>query len=764
MKNYYFFFLLLMSSTAICQTTRYNVSGSYFLEKGNDNSNILVVFSEDTTGIQGSFYSSIIIGNYSYQEAATLQNSLPYGVTVSKVAFFDGQNSLITQSSDPTVLNNNWVGPDSSIGVSLSHQTPPSLNDVSQYYVIWYCKAGNYEFQIRVNYSTYIPPPPPFASNPASLLRNLKADAPTGVQNRIQSYSNFASKDKYRSAQKTFVVHDSVFTDQNGFFTAEIDSGVYDISALKQGYSSSHLSNYLILSSRVLPSDTLTALPPLLKLVSSKFTVQNTGVGDTTLTPVPVIAGNDWALTINSVTNSSLVFNTNPSLPVLVSANDTLNIPVTFSPNTFGDFVDTLTILSNGGNAKISLSGACPYPAALLNKSTIAFTSAIIGGTYSDSIQVTDNSINSLKLDSTYTSTKWFAASVPKNSCRQSDSVYIKVSFLPDSAGAYYDTLYVINNSQTSRIKIPLSGNVPPPFLSVPISTVNLAQVAESDSSSFHVVLHNNSINSLNVTALTTKTTAFRVTTTLPLTVHGNDSATIHVVFSPPWFGTFLDTLGIASNGGNAKVSLSGSSPYPQISLSSSAVDLGEPKVGTDSSQSLKISNSSINALIVDSVRTLTKYFTISGISFPDTLRKSDTTIVAITFTPDSVRSFSDTLYFYTNAQVSPVRIPLSGIGKTPTGITREGVNFPTVYALYQNYPNPFNPSTVIKYQIPKNSFVVIRLYDIAGREVRTLVDNEQTAGYYSVTVDASALASGVYFYRLDAGTYHNTKKLLLLK
>ncbi len=98
----------------------------------------------------------------------------------------------------------------------------------------------------------------------------------------------------------------------------------------------------------------------------------------------------------------------------------------------------------------------------------------------------------------------------------------------------------------------------------------------------------------------------------------------------------------------------------------------------------------------------------------------------------------------------------------------QDGVNEPAPavsnYKLEQNYPNPFNPSTVISYDIPKSSHVTLSLYDILGRQVANLVNEEKQLGSYQMTFDGSRLASGVYFYRLQAGTYSNTKKLLLLK
>jgi hypothetical protein len=90
----------------------------------------------------------------------------------------------------------------------------------------------------------------------------------------------------------------------------------------------------------------------------------------------------------------------------------------------------------------------------------------------------------------------------------------------------------------------------------------------------------------------------------------------------------------------------------------------------------------------------------------------------------------------------------------------------PSSFSLDQNYPNPFNPSTTIRYRLSAESFVRLTACDIAGREVALLVHEKQTAGDHSVTLNAaaSALSSGVYFYRLDAGTFHEIRKMMLIK
>lgn len=88
----------------------------------------------------------------------------------------------------------------------------------------------------------------------------------------------------------------------------------------------------------------------------------------------------------------------------------------------------------------------------------------------------------------------------------------------------------------------------------------------------------------------------------------------------------------------------------------------------------------------------------------------------------------------------------------------------PAVYKLEQNYPNPFNPTTIIKFAVPQRSNVLIKIYDILGGEVNTLVNEELEPGWYERQFNAIGYASGVYIYRMEAGTYVSNKKMLLVK
>ena len=97
-------------------------------------------------------------------------------------------------------------------------------------------------------------------------------------------------------------------------------------------------------------------------------------------------------------------------------------------------------------------------------------------------------------------------------------------------------------------------------------------------------------------------------------------------------------------------------------------------------------------------------------------------------------------------------------------GVKDESGNVPHVYALSQNYPDPFNPSTRIKYQLPQSGFVTLKVYDILGNEVATLINSQQAAGRYEVNFDASRLTSGIYIYQITVNNYVSSKKMMMLK
>jgi subtilisin-like proprotein convertase family protein len=95
-------------------------------------------------------------------------------------------------------------------------------------------------------------------------------------------------------------------------------------------------------------------------------------------------------------------------------------------------------------------------------------------------------------------------------------------------------------------------------------------------------------------------------------------------------------------------------------------------------------------------------------------------------------------------------------------GISNNSI--PQAFILEQNYPNPFNPVTTIKYSIPNSAFVTLKVYDLLGREIRTLVNDRKDAGNYTIDFDGANLASGIYLYKLESGNFSEVKKMMLIK
>ena len=99
-----------------------------------------------------------------------------------------------------------------------------------------------------------------------------------------------------------------------------------------------------------------------------------------------------------------------------------------------------------------------------------------------------------------------------------------------------------------------------------------------------------------------------------------------------------------------------------------------------------------------------------------------------------------------------------------PITAVNEDLSFVNSYSLSNNFPNPFNPTTTIQYTISSRQFVQLKVYDVLGIEIETLVNEEKSAGKYELNWNAANLPSGVYFYRLQARDFMQTKKMILLK
>lgn len=113
---------------------------------------------------------------------------------------------------------------------------------------------------------------------------------------------------------------------------------------------------------------------------------------------------------------------------------------------------------------------------------------------------------------------------------------------------------------------------------------------------------------------------------------------------------------------------------------------------------------------------------------------------------------------------INLVALAWNGPQVTSSAVEMSGENIPAGFTLEQNYPNPFNPTTTFSFAVPQQAFVTLKVYDVLGREVAALVNEEKLPGVYSVEWDASKNASGFYYYQMTAGNFGQTRKLMLMK
>jgi hypothetical protein len=153
--------------------------------------------------------------------------------------------------------------------------------------------------------------------------------------------------------------------------------------------------------------------------------------------------------------------------------------------------------------------------------------------------------------------------------------------------------------------------------------------------------------------------------------------------------------------------------------------------------------------------------YTFSGISVdynaPPVTKKFNSVAFALNTTASTTGMTVEDLYVNLG---DPIEVPEG----TPVSVQGNQAALPTAFALSQNYPNPFNPATTIEFSLPQSSEVKLVVHDLAGRVVAELAAGNFAAGYHKIHFDASRLASGVYFYKLEAGSFTNVKKLMLLK
>jgi hypothetical protein len=396
----------------------------------------------------------------------------------------------------------------------------------------------------------------------------------------------------------------------------------------------------------------------------------------------------------------------------------------------------------------------------------------------------------------------------------QLDLVYLSTQFIEASSNNYIEMVAKGSGQESTLISadvVKVTPLVRQKWLTTSTRLVDLGDVIKEDTTKFIIELSNNGIEGLTVVNISSRNNLISSNINLPFTIPKFSKVILPVNFYSANLGSATDTLFIQSDDPfNPVYSIAITSDVTNyFRLIDNEETAGYKEFGNWATSVTQIYGSSSRyALLKQSPKayavftTLLRedgYYDIAYI-VPKTVNSANSALYVIKQGTKTI----DSLYIDQNSQSAnwivltnsflkknyPVQIIIADDGKSTAGdvLRADAVKFsltadpsstddiselPDQYYLSQNYPNPFNPETVISYQLPVSGYVTLKVFDILGREVATLVDEFKQAGRYNCelrTLPAGrqvanrALTSGVYFYRLSSGGFHQTKKMIVLK
>ncbi len=316
----------------------------------------------------------------------------------------------------------------------------------------------------------------------------------------------------------------------------------------------------------------------------------------------------------------------------------------------------------------------------------------------------------------------------------------------------FNNEILVVGYSSTAGRIWRLVSSTPAPILVVSQSLRNFGSVPAQEQKTDTLILRNTGNAPLVISSISTQTAAFSVSKT-STTIAPNSSDTLIITFSPSAVGNYADTLTINSNA---------APPVVRIPLAG----IGDNPLSVEWSSFVAIPNAQGVKLFWETC------CEVNNAGFEVERKQPTTDWRAIGFVQGNGTTSEVQRYTFSDnaAPSGSVLYRLKQVDFDGTfsysPIVETVVNAPTTFALNQNYPNPFNPETRIGYRLPIAADVKLELYDMLGRKLVTLVNARQEAGAYLIAFNAQTLnlASGIYFYRLQAGNFVETKKMMLMK
>ena len=400
----------------------------------------------------------------------------------------------------------------------------------------------------------------------------------------------------------------------------------------------------------------------------------------------------------------------------------------------------------------------------LLNTASISFGSVKVGQFKDTTIAITNTGNDTLKISNITSSNAVFSARPTTKDVPPSQSFTDTIRFAPIAIGTASGNILLYSNATSSPDTIQVSGNgFGTAALQLNTATVSFGSVKVGEFKDTTVTIANTGNDTLKISNVFSADTIFSGRPKA-LTIPPGTSANDTLRFKPSALGAVTGKLIVASNASSSSdtISVSGTGMSTLISFNAKTFSFGNVKLGEFKDTTVTITNTGNDTLRITNITSADTVFSVRpkvliiapGVSAKDTLR----------FKPVAITAVSGKLILTSNATSSPDTIIVSGTGISSTGVNELLSQIPKEYILTQNYPNPFNPATTISFNLPSKSFVSLKVFDGLGRELEVLLAEELDAGKYARQWNPEALPSGVYFYRLQAGSFTETKKLVLLR
>ncbi len=489
---------------------------------------------------------------------------------------------------------------------------------------------------------------------------------------------------------------------------------------------------------------------------------------------LPFIITNEGCadLVVSDILSDNSVFTTDFSGPDTLAPDGSRIVNVTFTPDMAQAETGTLTISNNDHQVLVILAGIglATRPQIRVEPASLNFGEVTVDSSFTQLLTIYNDGNADLVVDS-LTYPEAYLGSVDSDTISPGESLVDSVTFTPPDTFTYEGPISIYNNDELKAVYVKGTGTPEPvPKIVVEPTSLAFGDVAIGSSADLTFTISNVGSATLVVDSIITPDPYTVSGVTTPDSIEPNDSVVVTVTFTPLTMGDYGGPIKIFNNDVTKMVDVSGRGVVYDVG----AEVISCPEiVSRDQPESVFVDLINFGNVTAGGVNVIGTLINVDAdTSIGDTtlsvsLPARDTLHLAFDLPSDDTASYhvKALLCLMWAEDMNPANdCDSCSYFYNEVPIRRMGPELPQAYSLSQNYPNPFNPLTQIEYSIPRPGWVRLEVYNILGEKVATLVDREQQPGNYRIGWDARDLRSGIYFCRMQAGSFTFTRRMVLLK